>query len=64
MVEGVKHKKVKLLVVGNVQGEIVKLNQLVQNIQSKKGKFDLLLCVGKFFPERVQDMEEVRKEVI
>ena len=53
MVEAVKHTKVKLLVVGNVQGEVTKLNQLAQNIQTKKGKFDLMLCVGKFFPPKV-----------
>ena len=64
MVEAAKHSKVKLLVVGNVQGEIVKLTQLVKNIQSKKGDFDLLLCAGKFFPNKVYDMEELRKEVL
>ena len=30
-------KKVKLLITGNVNGEIAKLYQLVNNIQSKKG---------------------------
>ena len=42
--------KVKLLITGNVNGEMTKLYQLVDNIQSKKGNFDALLCVGKFFP--------------
>ena len=49
MVE-VKPQKVKLLITGNVNGEVTKLYQVVDNIQSKKGKFDALLCVGKFFP--------------
>ena len=30
-------KKVKLLITGNVNGEVSKLYQLVNNIQSKKG---------------------------
>lgn len=38
------------IVVGNVNGEVKKLYQLIDSIQSKKGKFDALFCVGKFFP--------------
>ena len=37
MVEAVNRKKVKLLITGNVNGEVAKLYQLVDNIQSKKG---------------------------
>ena len=53
-----------MLVVGNVNGEITKLFQLVDNIQSKKGKFDLLFCVGKFFPPTVEDMKQFKREVL
>ena len=42
--------KVKLLITGNVNGEVTKLYQLVDNIQPKKGQFDALFCVGKFMP--------------
>ncbi len=38
--------------VGNVNGEIKKLYSVIDSIQDKKGKFDTLFCVGKFFPPK------------
>ena len=66
MVEAVAQKasKVKLLITGNVNGEINKLYQLVDNIQSKKGKFGALLCVGKFLPPTGDDLQEFKREVL
>jgi hypothetical protein len=34
------------------------LVEIVQNIQDKKGNFDLLLCCGNFFPSEYQRFEE------
>ena len=59
-----KSAKIKLLITGNVLGEISKLYQLVDNIQSKKGQFDALLCVGKFLPPNADDMRELRREIL
>ena len=42
-------KKVKILITGSVNGCFKKLFSIVDNIQSKKGNFDLLLCTGNFF---------------
>ena len=66
MVEAVPApKKVKLLITGNVNGETAKLYQLVDNIQSKKGNFDALLCVGKFLPPSdANEMREFKREVL
>ena len=45
--------KVKILLVGNVDGQVEKLSALVDNIQSKKGKFDVCFCTGKFLPREL-----------
>jgi hypothetical protein len=45
--------------VGNVNGDVKKLNQLAESVQKQKGKFDALLCVGKFFPPEVQQLENL-----
>eukprot|EP00347_Sterkiella_histriomuscorum_P005571 403356100 len=52
------------IVVGNVNGEVKKLYSLIDQIQSKKGKFDLLICVGKFFAPNQQDLEEFYQEIM
>ena len=56
--------KVKILIVGSVNGAFKKLFALVDSIQKKKGKFDLLLCAGNFFPasndaEKLEEFYEV-----
>ena len=56
-------KKVKLLVSGNLNGEIKKLNQIVEKIQSTKGEFDALFSVGKFFPPSVAEMKDFHKDI-
>ena len=40
------------IVVGNVNGDIKKLYATIEQIQSKRGKFDALFCVGRFFPPK------------
>jgi len=62
------------MVVGNVNGEIKGLYSLIDKIQAKNGKFDLLLCVGKFFhnsedvscslSESLKDLEQFYQMVI
>ena len=57
-------KKVKILITGSVNGCFKKLFSVVDNIQSKKGKFDLLLCTGNFFAGSgdVKEMESSLEE--
>jgi len=52
------------IVVGNVNGEVKKLYSLIDSIQSKKGKFDALFCVGRFFPPDSKGLEELYSEVL
>ena len=52
------------MVVGNVNGEVKKLYSLIDSIQSKKGKFDALFCVGRFFPPEPHGLEELYTEVL
>lgn len=58
--------KVKILIVGSVNGQLKKLFDTVDSIQKKKGNFDLLLCTGNFFPENASEdnLEEFYKEVL
>lgn len=60
-----KSNKVKILIVGSVNGKLKKLFDLVDSIQKKKGDFDLLLCTGNFFPHDASDdkLEEFYDEV-
>ncbi|XP_077565675.1 CWF19-like protein 1 [Stigmatopora nigra] len=51
---------VKVLVCGDVAGELNALFKRVESIQKKTGNFDLLLCVGEFFaatPEAEQEWQ-------
>ena len=43
--------KVRILIVGSVNGKIRDVFKTVQKIQDKKGKFDLLFCCGQFLSE-------------
>ena len=58
--------KVKILIVGSVNGQLKKLFDMVDGIQKKKGNFDLLLCTGNLFPENAneENMEEFYQEVL
>ena len=38
----------KILVAGDVQGNLDKLFSRVEQVNAKSGPFDLLLCVGQF----------------
>ncbi|XP_077449775.1 CWF19-like protein 1 [Stigmatopora argus] len=49
---------VKVLVCGDVAGELKALFQRVKSIQKKTGNFDLLLCVGEFFADTPEAEEE------
>ena len=54
------NNKVKILITGSVNGCFKKLYSIVENIQAKKGKFDMLLCTGNFFASSA-DPEELRR---
>jgi len=43
--------------VGNIDGQLEKVAGLTENIQNKKGKFDVLLCVGRFLPPSPEYLE-------
>ena len=46
-----KEEKLKILIVGDINGDVANLFDFVENIQSKKGLFDVLFCVGNFLPQ-------------
>lgn len=43
-------KPVKVLLAGDVGGALPALMKRVEAVNSKNGPFDLLVCVGGFFP--------------
>ena len=55
-----ENRKIKILIVGSVNGAIKQLYDLVDSIQAKRGKFDLLLCTGNFLPvpDSLSSLEE------
>lgn len=50
---------VKVLVVGDVQGQFRKLFTQITKIQDKSGTFDALFCVGTFFDPAAKDAGEL-----
>jgi hypothetical protein len=58
-----ENQKVKILIVGSVNGSITKLFDLVDNIQAKKGKFDILFCTGNFFPLATDDKLGLKEQM-
>ncbi|XP_028253088.1 CWF19-like protein 1 [Parambassis ranga] len=54
---------VRVLVCGDVEGQLTTLFNRVQAIQKKTGQFDLLLCIGEFFgttPEAAAEWQQFR----
>lgn len=53
-------KALKILVSGDVEGNLDKLFGRVNTIQKKSGSFDLLLCVGEFFGSNTSEWEKYK----
>ncbi|PHT73534.1 Zinc finger CCCH domain-containing protein 59 [Capsicum annuum] len=48
----------KILLCGDVQGRLNQLFKRVSSVNKAAGPFDALLCVGQFFPDSVEGLEE------
>ncbi|KAG8041693.1 hypothetical protein G9C98_006988 [Cotesia typhae] len=53
-------EKRKILVCGDVQGNLRLLFSKVEKIKKKSGPFDLLFCIGNFFGENNSQLEEYK----
>ncbi|MQM03224.1 hypothetical protein Taro_036005, partial [Colocasia esculenta] len=49
----------RILLCGDVLGRLNQLFKRVQSVHASSGPFDALLCVGQFFPESPEGLEEV-----
>ncbi|CAA6660931.1 unnamed protein product [Spirodela intermedia] len=49
----------KILVCGDVLGRLKQLFKRVQSVNASNGPFDVLLCVGQFFPNSPDGLEEL-----
>ncbi|GAV77689.1 CwfJ_C_2 domain-containing protein/CwfJ_C_1 domain-containing protein [Cephalotus follicularis] len=49
----------RILLCGDVVGRLNQLFKRVQSVNKSAGPFDALLCVGQFFPESAEQLEEL-----
>ena len=47
------------MVCGDVEGRLNDVYSRVKTIQSKAGKFDLLICIGDFFAEKEENNKDI-----